>query len=151
MLNQAKRNQMRDVYVEQRTDTAVHNTCHVHMRTVARYRVLDDWLGYCKKVDAAVDKKVTTKIARRRADSLKIIDFVRRGMAADLKAKYKAGKPIKFEALAFDKLVRLEELLTGNVDSRAGVRLDTPEQIQQFIDSLPDSKAERLGGGIAEI
>lgn len=113
-LSSDKRAAMREIYLEYRSVESVVRHCDVNWHTAEKYRVEDQWDKAAARVDQLAEDIAVKKIAKRRADNIRIAQAALVKMAKDLDAKDK----LTFSATDADKLSRLVEFLSGDPDSR---------------------------------
>jgi len=143
-LTMAQRNTMREVYLEHRTCEAVARLCECSWATAEKYRIEDEWDRACAKVDALAEKIAVEKVAKRRADSIRIAHAAIVKMAKDLHRK----DVVDFGVGDFNTLVRLIEYLSGEADSTGELRFRDAKDVERFIKSLSDADLERAANEV---
>lgn len=115
-LTQTKRDEMFAAWVERPSIRHVAQKCGISTTTVRRYIEWDKWTERFDNIQAKARKKADTSIAKAIADNLVLVRYAKAQVTAAIQNRKDAAS--KFPINDLDKLVRLENLLMGEADSR---------------------------------
>lgn len=129
-VSQQKRTRMFKVWSRSRAESFVSQLCKVHIRTVKRYRKLDNWDKRLKEIELKVQKKVDYDIQKEHERNLRLIlagkNYIIREMTSgDIKAKL--GD--------ISELIRTEQLLVGKPDTSINLQI-SDERIAEALELL---------------
>jgi len=118
------------VWSRSRAESFVSQLCKVHIRTVKRYRKLDNWDKRLKEIELKVQKKVDYDIQKEHERNLRLIlagkNYIIREMTSgDIKAKL--GD--------ISELIRTEQLLVGKPDTSINLQI-SDERIAEALELL---------------
>ena len=122
---------------EKQTLRSVSRKCHVSLATVSRYRGLDKWDRRLAKIQGKAIEKADSAVVKRRAKQLVAVAKAFKSYVQQLDGKTPCKCPnckhefnmrvpkLLAQFRDVDMLVRLQEFLAGEADSR-------PEQVLRF-------------------
>jgi len=118
------------VWSRSRAESFVSQLCKVQIRTVKRYRKLDNWDKRLKEIELKVQKKVDYDIQKEHERNLRLIlagkNYIIREMTSgDIKAKL--GD--------ISELIRTEQLLVGKPDTSINLQI-SDERIAEALELL---------------
>lgn len=113
-LSAQKREQMFKVYMANGTIQSVVRELPVSKPTAMKYKVTDNWDKRVAEIQKKAAKKADNTEANRLAGNLLIVKLAKEKLVAEIKKGIKS----KTKVNDLDKLVRLEEFLSGSPDSR---------------------------------
>ncbi len=144
VLTPLKREQMFKVYVASKHLPSVIRQCSVSKPTAIKYKRIDKWEERLEKIQLKAAKIADNTESKRLAENLQLVKKAKLVWVTALLGKTKcphcSGSVVvpsldpKF--IDLDKLVRLEEFLSGSPDSRqeiSGDQIDDIEELKQLL------------------
>lgn len=117
-LSQNKLDQMFKAYIEKQSVQFVSRKCSVSPTTVTRYKRLQDWDGRLGAIQRKAQEKQDDNLATLIANNMKYLKFTKSKLMTVIKDCDVISKnPVS----DFDRLVRLELYLMGEVESRTAI------------------------------
>lgn len=118
------------VWSRSRAESFVSQLCKVHIRTVKRYRKLDNWDKRLKEIELKVQKKVDYDIQKEHERNLRLI------LAGKTYIIHKmANDDIKAKLGDISELIRTEQLLVGKPDASINLQI-SDERIAEALELL---------------
>lgn len=119
-LTAKKLRQMFAAYCERPSVYHVAAKCKVSPTTAKRYRDAEDWDGRLKQISRKAAEKVDRKVVDVTAENLRVVRFAK----ARVVRRIRNGKVKSSSTYSdLDRLVRLEQFLSGGNDSRPDVEI----------------------------
>ena len=151
-LTAEKREAMYQCFFDHGTVNSVVKECHVNVKTAVKYKQVDQWEFRVEETKRKAAEKVDNKNAKRTAENLKLVRNAKAVWAAALMGRINCphcNQQVSIPKLDpkfadLDKLIRLEEFLSGSSDSRADVETKAKKPTLAELKLLLQQKKERL-------
>ena len=136
-LTAEKREQMFQVFFKHGTLQSVVKELVVCQATAIKYRKVDNWDHRVEEIKWKATAKIDNNAANRLSENMKLVLFAKRTLMKEIQAE---GIDSSRKVADLDKLIRLEEFLSGSPDSRPEVKTDTIQDIGELKELLQQKK-----------
>lgn len=149
-LTAEKREQMFQVFFKTGTVNSVRVKCKVHIQTALKYKKVDNWEHRAEEIKRKAAKKIdnyeANRISKHTSLVEKAIDVWVKALVCEADCPH-CGESIPYPGIIpkfidIDKLIRLQEFLSGSPDSRPDVPRETITDIEELKQLLQQKKEQ---------